>query len=156
MVDAVVSPQSSSTKAVSSSAESAVERASGEGSPTLSSSSARRRKNSSRSRDRFRFRSPNFSCSARRVTARCSAASISSTSSRDSLSTVRVVATGGTSLRRSQSAALAIPGGEKRFADEWQAVEPAERLDHDIGRDDIFLEIVEQGVAGFEKFFAAA
>ena len=51
---------------------------------------------------------------------------------------------------------VAIAGGEKSFADQWQAVKPAERFNHDIRSEDVFLEIVEQRVAGLEKFLSIA
>ncbi len=133
-----------------------MERAAGDGSPALCSSSARRRKNSSRSSDRFKLRSPNFSCSARRVVARCSAASISSTSCARQFVDGQSRRHGGNEFAPKPVHGVAITGGEKSFADQRQTVKPAQRLDHDIGRDDIFLEIVEQRVTGFEKFLAVA
>ena len=44
------------------------------------------------------------------------------------------------------SARVRIEAGENRFTDHRQTVEPAERLDHDIGRGDVFFEVVQQGV----------
>ena len=42
--------------------------------------------------------------------------------------------------------------GKYRLPYNGQAVEPSDRLHHDIRRDDIFLEIMQQGMSGMDEF----
>ena len=94
---------------------------------------------------------PNRSRPSSRMSACCSAAIISSASSGVILSTVKVVATDGIKSCFNHRLAVVVPTGQQRLAQQGQAEEPAEGLHHDIGRDHVFLQVVQERVRGLTE-----